>query len=141
MIISPNEKKTKVFKIAQKMKKQQNHFKSNRFGSSSGARHSHKAAELFRTDFITAMKLPDTESLDDDSYWLIKDQWKLDWEKGVQVPVKPDNLNTPNCAPCKDQFDLPFELTQAIRSNPNAQLHILSAAKYAYNIVYFNQNL
>lgn len=101
------------------MKKQQqtNHFKSNRF-----ARHSHRPAELFRTDFITAMKLPDTESLDDDSYWIIKDQWKLDWEKGVQVPVKPDNLNTSSCRPCKDQFTLPFELAQAIRSNPNAQI-------------------
>jgi hypothetical protein len=36
------------------------------------------------------MKLPDNEVLDDDTYWLIKDTWKLDWEKGVQVPVKPE---------------------------------------------------
>lgn len=96
------------------MKKQPNLFKSNRFG-----RHHHKPAELFRTDFITAMKLPDTESLDDYSYWLIKDQWKLDWEKGVQVPVKPDGLNTANYAPCDDQFSLPPHLAQAIRSNPS----------------------
>lgn len=99
------------------MKKQQNHYKSNRFG-----RHSHKPAELFRTDFITAMKLPDTESLDDESYWVIKDQWKLDWEKGVQVPVKPECLPTPNCIVFKDQFDLPVELAKSIRSNPNMQL-------------------
>lgn len=43
------------------------------------------------------MKLPDNEVLDDDSYWLIKDPWKLDWEKGVQVPIKPNELNTANC--------------------------------------------
>ena len=39
------------------------------------------------------MKLPDNESLDDEAYWLIRDPWKLDWEKGVQVPIKPNELN------------------------------------------------
>ena len=105
-------------KTKKKMKKQpQNHFKSSRF-----ARHSHKPAELFRTDFITAMKLPDTESLDDESYWVIKDQWKLDWEKGVQVPVNPDNFNTSIWVACNDQFQLPIDLAQTLRSNPNSQL-------------------
>ena len=49
--------------------------------------------QLYRTDFITAMKLPDNESLDEDAYLLIRDPWKLDWEKGVQVPIKPAELN------------------------------------------------
>ena len=39
------------------------------------------------------MKLPDNESLDDEAYLLIRDPWKLDWEKGVQVPIKPAELN------------------------------------------------
>ena len=63
-----------------------------------------KPAELYRTDFITAMKLPDTESLDDESYLVIKDQWKIDWEKDVQVPVKPHGLNRANYCQKPDQY-------------------------------------
>jgi hypothetical protein len=75
-----------------------NNNNNNRFNSSNKLmqRHRIKPAELYRTDFITAMKLPDNELLDDNTYWLIKDPWKLDWEKGVQVPVKPE-FNTVNC--------------------------------------------
>lgn len=49
-------------------------------------------AELFRKDLISAMKLPDSEPLSSDEYWLIVDQWKQEWERGVQVPVNPDSL-------------------------------------------------
>ncbi|XP_014241583.1 PHD finger protein rhinoceros [Cimex lectularius] len=49
-------------------------------------------AELFRKDLISAMKLPDSEPLSADEYWVITDQWKQEWEKGVQVPVNPDSL-------------------------------------------------
>jgi len=38
------------------------------------------------------MKLPDSEQLAPDAYWLITDQWKQEWERGVQVPVKPNQL-------------------------------------------------
>lgn len=38
------------------------------------------------------MKLPDSEPLSADEYWVITDQWKQEWEKGVQVPVNPDSL-------------------------------------------------
>ena len=78
--------------------------------SSSSSHHFHhhhrrnKPAELYRTDFITAMKLPDTEVLDDDSYLVIKDPWKIDWEKGVQVPVKPQALNRANYCQKPDQY-------------------------------------
>ncbi|XP_022254943.1 uncharacterized protein LOC106470609 isoform X2 [Limulus polyphemus] len=51
-----------------------------------------KPAELFRKDLISAMKLPDSEQLAPEEYWLISDSWKQDWEKGVQVPVNPENL-------------------------------------------------
>lgn len=61
-------------------------------------------AELFRTDFITAMKIANTECLDEESYFEIKDPWKMDWEKGVQVPVKPDSLYTPNFMHKPDQY-------------------------------------
>ncbi|KAJ4448955.1 hypothetical protein ANN_00347 [Periplaneta americana] len=52
-------------------------------------------AELFRKDLISAMKLPDSEPLSPDEYWVITDQWKQEWERGVQVPVNPDSLPEP----------------------------------------------
>jgi hypothetical protein len=50
---------------------------------------------LFRKDLISAMKLPDSEPLSPDEYWVITDQWKQEWERGVQVPVNPDSLPEP----------------------------------------------
>lgn len=38
------------------------------------------------------MKLPDTEVLQYDEYFLIADTWKLEWERGVQVPVDTDAI-------------------------------------------------
>ncbi|XP_076467534.1 uncharacterized protein LOC143298551 [Babylonia areolata] len=46
-----------------------------------------KPAELFRKDLISAMKLADKDSLPEESYFLISDPWRQEWEKGVQVPV------------------------------------------------------
>lgn len=51
-----------------------------------------KPAELVRKDLISAMKLPDHETLNRDDYLLILDSWREEWEKGVQVPVNPDSL-------------------------------------------------
>ncbi|XP_069131403.1 uncharacterized protein [Argopecten irradians] len=53
-----------------------------------------KPAELFRKDLISAMKLADSEPLNAESYHLISDQWKQDWEKGVQVPVNSEAIPT-----------------------------------------------
>lgn len=49
------------------------------------------------------MKLPDMDILP--NYFLIQDQWKLDWERGVQVPVSSNNLNAPNI--CYNPFRKP----------------------------------
>ena len=43
--------------------------------------------QLFRKDLISAMKLPDSESLATEDYLLIADSWRQEWERGVQVPV------------------------------------------------------
>lgn len=43
--------------------------------------------QLFRKDLISAMKLADSEPLQEGSYFLISDPWRQEWEKGVQVPV------------------------------------------------------
>ncbi|XP_045203812.2 protein Jade-1-like isoform X2 [Mercenaria mercenaria] len=53
----------------------------------SGGGSSHKPAELFRKDLISAMKLPDSEPLAQEDYFLIADTWRQEWERGVQVPV------------------------------------------------------
>ena len=38
------------------------------------------------------MKLADSEPLASDDYYHISDQWRQDWEKGVQVPVNEEGL-------------------------------------------------
>ena len=54
------------------------------------------------------MKLPDAEVLNE--YFLIADQWKMDWEKGVQVPVKDTKLYSPNT--CVNPYTTYEEQTQ-----------------------------
>ena len=73
------------------------------------------AETLFRKDLISAMKLPDNEPLDADDYWVVADTWKQEWERGVQVPVKPDGLPEPHVSAlvpsCKsERFALPRKL-------------------------------
>lgn len=41
--------------------------------------------KLFRSDLISAMKLPDTHQLEPSSYVEIKEAWRSEWEIGVQV--------------------------------------------------------
>ena len=57
--------------------------------------HRKKPAELVRKDLISAMKLPDHETLNKEHFFRILDPWREDWEKGVQVPVNPDSLPQP----------------------------------------------
>ena len=40
---------------------------------------------MFRTDFITAMKIPDSQPLPPGEFVTLTDTWKEEWEKGVQV--------------------------------------------------------
>ena len=42
-------------------------------------------SQLFRSDLISAMKLPDSMHLDSSSFLIIKEQWRTEWEVGVQV--------------------------------------------------------
>jgi len=41
--------------------------------------------QIFRTDLISAMKLPDHQNLSPENYITITDQWRQEWERGVQV--------------------------------------------------------
>ena len=68
--------------------------------------------QLIRTDLISAMKLADSEYLSPDEYLEIADQWKQEWERGVQVPVNPDTLPHPrvSCVPGPPQRLHDFKL-------------------------------
>ncbi|XP_018327190.1 PHD finger protein rhinoceros-like [Agrilus planipennis] len=95
-------------------------------------------AELFRKDLISAMKLPDSEPLASDEYWVIVDQWKQEWERGVQVPVNPDSLPEPSvtvtqCASTTKQhheFRMPKNKYIRITKDENFKVdeHVLSNA-------------
>ncbi|XP_050423630.1 PHD finger protein rhinoceros [Adelges cooleyi] len=78
-------------------------------------------AELFRKDLISAMKLPDSEQLSTDAYWIISDQWKQEWERGVQVPVNPDSL------PGSSVHEVPVvclpTITKSPRRSPSSIYH------------------
>jgi len=73
------------------------------------------AETLFRKDLISAMKLPDNEPLEAEDYWTVTDTWKQEWERGVQVPVKPDGLpeshvSSSSVSSKSDRFTLPKKL-------------------------------
>ncbi|XP_026183342.1 protein Jade-1 isoform X2 [Mastacembelus armatus] len=64
--------------------------------SSTWVRHQHKKpSEVFRTDFITAMKLPDSAQLSSDDFYVLSDPWRQEWEKGVQVPANLEAIPEP----------------------------------------------
>ncbi|KAJ8666907.1 hypothetical protein QAD02_008569 [Eretmocerus hayati] len=92
-------------------------------------------AELYRKDLISAMKLPDSEPLSQSEYWVISDQWKQEWEKGVQVPVNPDSLpepavtriQTPSMSKLYGEFKLPKKFLRITRDDFfNPEDHYLS---------------
>ncbi|XP_077597167.1 E3 ubiquitin-protein ligase Jade-2 isoform X2 [Stigmatopora nigra] len=59
-------------------------------------RHPHKKhSEVFRTDLITAMKLPDSAQLGVDDFYVLSDPWRQEWEKGVQVPANLEAIPRP----------------------------------------------
>lgn len=41
--------------------------------------------QLFRADLISAMKLPDSTPMEPGSFLTIREPWRTEWEKGVQV--------------------------------------------------------
>ncbi|XP_062826431.1 E3 ubiquitin-protein ligase Jade-2 isoform X2 [Anolis carolinensis] len=54
-----------------------------------------KPSEVFRTDLITAMKIPDSYQLSPDEYYILADPWRQEWEKGVQVPANIEAVPEP----------------------------------------------
>ncbi|KAI4813976.1 hypothetical protein KUCAC02_003194, partial [Chaenocephalus aceratus] len=50
---------------------------------------------VFRTDFITAMKVPDSAQLGPGDFYVLSDPWRQEWEKGVQVPASLEAIPEP----------------------------------------------
>ena len=50
--------------------------------------------KVFRTDLITAMKIPDYQLVTPGTYFDLIDPWKQEWEKGVQVVICCISLKT-----------------------------------------------
>lgn len=63
--------------------------------SSCRSSHAVFSAQVFRTDFITAMKLPDSAQLGLDDFYVLSDPWRQEWEKGVQVPASLEAIPEP----------------------------------------------
>ncbi|MEE6479317.1 hypothetical protein FKM82_012216 [Ascaphus truei] len=51
--------------------------------------------KVFRTDLITAMKIPDSYQLGPDDFYILADPWRQEWEKGVQVPASLEAVPQP----------------------------------------------
>lgn len=62
---------------------------------SSYCSHAVFSSQVFRTDFITAMKLPDSAQLGLDDFYVLSDPWRQEWEKGVQVPASLEAIPEP----------------------------------------------
>lgn len=54
-----------------------------------------KPVEMYRTDLISAMKIPDHQVLTND-FIKITDPWKQEYDKGVQVPVDIEKVPMPH---------------------------------------------
>ncbi|XP_076812997.1 uncharacterized protein LOC143459628 [Clavelina lepadiformis] len=82
--------------------------------------HRHKPAEVFRKDLISAMKIPDTSQLLQEEYWLMQDPWRIEWEKGVQVPVNPKSIPSKNVRLVPKETHGDFRLPRKmVKSSPD----------------------
>ncbi|RXN28499.1 Jade-2 [Labeo rohita] len=67
-----------------------------------------KPSEVFRTDFITAMKLPDSAQLSPEEFYFLSDPWRQEWEKGVQVPANVEAIPEPVVRMLPEVNRIPF---------------------------------
>lgn len=56
------------------------------------------------------MKLPDSYQLQPDEYMIMTDNWKPEWEKGVQVPVNPQSIPMADIKEIRKPDDIDFKL-------------------------------
>ncbi|XP_018107504.1 E3 ubiquitin-protein ligase Jade-2 isoform X2 [Xenopus laevis] len=70
-----------------------------------------KPSEVFRTDLITAMKVPDSFQFGPDEFYILADPWRQEWEKGVQVPASLGTVPQPEVRFVHDIEDCPPLIT------------------------------
>ncbi|KAG5677385.1 hypothetical protein PVAND_007148 [Polypedilum vanderplanki] len=92
-------------------------------------------AELFRKDLISAMKLPDSEPLSNEEYWVITDQWKQEWERGVQVPVNPDSLPEPSVRLTNENY---YKARQDFKLPKNKYIRITKDENFSHDKNYLS---
>jgi hypothetical protein len=66
--------------------------------------------KLFRSDLISAMKLPDSLQMDSSSYFTVKEAWRREWEVGVQVCVSPEQMPKPAARLIDNSPEFPKDL-------------------------------
>ncbi|XP_037402205.1 E3 ubiquitin-protein ligase Jade-2 isoform X2 [Pygocentrus nattereri] len=81
-----------------------------------------KPSEVFRTDFITAMKLPDSAQLNPEDFYVLSDPWRQEWEKGVQVPANMEAVPVPVVRMLPEVNRIPF--FSSVRRRDHAELHL-----------------
>ncbi|XP_036443626.1 protein Jade-1 isoform X2 [Colossoma macropomum] len=79
-----------------------------------------KPSEVFRTDFITAMKLPDSTQLNPEDFYVLSDPWRQEWEKGVQVPANMEAIPVPVVRTLPEVNRIPF--FSSVQSRDRAEL-------------------
>ncbi|KAM5171058.1 E3 ubiquitin-protein ligase Jade-2 [Mantella aurantiaca] len=77
-----------------------------------------KPSEVFRTDLITAMKVPDSYQFGPDDFYILADPWRQDWEKGVQVPANIETAPEPEVRLFEAIEDYPSQTTN--NSSPDS---------------------
>ncbi|XP_078371024.1 uncharacterized protein LOC144654687 isoform X2 [Oculina patagonica] len=95
-----------------------------------------KPAEIFRTDLISAMKLPDHQNLSPENYITITDQWRQEWERGVQVPVNPEGVFQPSFRPVEPLYKRAgnFKQPNKLLSTPSKARGRPPASKCPYDL-------
>lgn len=92
-------------------------FQENRNKSTYTNDEEKKSAEVFRKDLISAMKIPDSQHVNQDEYYNFVDTWKQEWEKGVQVPANPETIPQPSLRVIADK------VKEVLYSRPRKYIH------------------
>ena len=69
------------------------------------------------------MKLPDSHQLQQEDFMYITDTWKMEWEKGVQVPVAIDSIPPIKCEELREPPAGTFKLWVTWQSPRLGRLH------------------
>ncbi|XP_012675075.1 E3 ubiquitin-protein ligase Jade-2 isoform X2 [Clupea harengus] len=93
-----------------------------------------KPSEVFRTDFITAMKLPDSAQLGAEDFYVLSDPWRQEWEKGVQVPANMDAVPDPVVRMLPETNRIPFYSTPHIRLHTESDSRSLGEPPTRYDL-------